>query len=595
MKSYGIFSPILGLRKDMPSILLKEAYTPECEDVIWQEGEVWRIRKRILEFAYQFPDKILNMEYYFKDTTNEWWFLVFTKRDIAYRDIQNNKFNFINKIYNQGTITSAVQNSGGTFTLTFSLPSGEDLNDETKEGDFIRLDDKTAPYTSADTWYEVVSVDAYNEITVTGSVPSGFPASGGSDYAIRKTFSGADLAYWSIIVFHEKLLATNRGADNIIIWQGSGQVSDLTCPYKTNFLYEYNERVLLIRTIEGGVDYPFRMRWSGLADETDWGGSGSDAGAMEVNEGPGVLQGCSTYKGNLLIFKDGAIVRAWNVEGIMVFNKKMIIDGIGTNSPDSIMEMEEGTYFYSGDNTFRFFNGLVASVISEEIDPIAKNINPNFEQYIQVTLIEEFNQILWAIPYADSQQNDKILIYDLDFARNNWGVEDIVVASLGYYEAETVYDWSSLSIFDNWADWWWPSWKHRAGLQAFPLDLVGAYDGKIYRLNASEQDAGEDYTGHQILETDLGDKKRMAILDRLLLIQAYVRQEASGTLDFHIKRDNEASWQSAGSVNLAGNREVLIRELPVDYLAKTFLIKCSGQNRFRLIGMILKYEEVGER
>lgn len=595
MKSFAIFSPILGLRKDIPSILMKEAYTPDCQDAIWQNGEVHRIRKRLLEFEYQFPDKILSMEYYSKESTDQWWFLIFTKRDIAYRDITNNRFNFINKIYNQGTITNAQQNSGGTFTLTFSLPSGESLLDETKQYDFIRLNTKTAPYTSDDIWYEVYSVDAYNQITVIGTKPSGFPASGGSDYAIRKTFSGSDWAYWSVIVFHEKLLATNRGADNIIIWTGTDQLSDLDCPYKATFLYGYNERVLLVKTIESGNEYPFRIRWSGLADETDWGGTGSDSGSMEVNEGEGTLQGCAVYKGNLIILKSSALVRAWNVESAMVFNKTLLLDGIGTNSPDSVFETEDGIYFYGGDNTFRFFDGLMARVISSEIDQIVKNINPNFEQYIQVTFIEELNQILWAIPYANSEVNDKILIYDLDFARNNWAIEDMEVTSLGYYETEAAYDWSSMSMFSNWLDWWWPSWKYRAGLAAFPIDVMGTYDGKIYRLNGAEKDAGEDYTGYQVLQTDLGAGKRLSIFDRLLLIQAYVRQEASGVLNFHIKRDDEPSWQSAGSVDLAGNKEILIRELPVDFLAKTFKIKFSGQNPFKFLGAILKYEEVGER
>lgn len=595
MKSYGIFSPILGLRKDIPSILLKEAYTPDSEDVFWQDGEVHRLKKRLLEFAYQFPDKILNAEYYFKDTTSDWWFLIFTKRDIAYRDITNDRFIFINKIYNDGVVSACQENSGGTFTLTFTLSTGEDLQTEVKIGDFIRLDDKTAPYASDDTWYEVESVDAADEITVIGTPPTGFPSTGGSDYAIRKTFSGSDFAYWSVIQFHEKLLATNRGADNIIIWEGADQVVDLSCAYKATFLYKYNERVLLIRTIEGGTEFPFRIRWSGLADEADWGGSGSDSGAMEVNEGMGILQGCSSYKGNLLILKDGGIVRAWNVESVLVFNKKLVIDGIGTNAPDSILEMEDGTYFYSSDNTFRFFNGLDAVVISSEIDAITKNINPNFEQYMQVTMIEELNQILWAIPYADSEVNDKILIYDLDFVNNNWGVEAMEVASLGYYETEAVYDWSSLSIFDSWADWWWPSWRHRMGLAAFPIDVAGDYTGKLYRMNASEKDAGEDYTGYQVFQTDLGDKARLGIFDRLLLIQAYVRQEASGVLNFYIKRDNEADWQLAGSISLVGTQEILIRELPVDYLAKSFLIKISAQNPFKFLGAILKYEEIGER
>jgi len=583
MKSYGIFSPILGLRKDIPSILLKEAYSPDCQDVIWQDGEVHRIKKRLLEFSYQFPDKILNMEYYFKDTTTEWWFLVFTKRDVAYRDIQNSRFNFINKLYDTGTITIEAAN------LKKVIGSGTAFQTNLKIGDFLKIG--AGEVHSGSTWYEVDSIESETVLYLKTDAET----CSGSAYVARKTFSGTDLDYWSVIVFHEKVLATNRGSDPIIIWQGAGQVSDLNCPYKATFLYDYNERVLLIRTIENGTEYPFRIRWSGLADETDWGGSGSDAGAMEVNEGTGILQGNATYKGNLLIFKNRAIVRAWNVEGTMVFNKKLIIDGIGTNAPDSILEMEEGTYFYSGDNTFRFFNGLVATMISGAIDPIVKNINPNFEQYIQVTLVEELNQILWAIPYADSQVNNKILIYDLDFARNNWAVEDMEVASLGYYETETGYDWSSLSIFSNWLDWWWPSWKYRAGLAAFPIDLMGSYDGKIYRLNASEKDAGQDYTGYQVLETDLGSKKRLAIFDRLLLIQVYVRQEASGVLGFYIKRDDEPAWQNAGSINLVGDREILIRELPVDYLAKSFKIKPSGQNPFKLLGLILKYQEVGER
>lgn len=583
MRSFAIFSPILGLRKDMPSILMREAYTPDCQDVIWQDGEIHRIRKRLLEFDYQFPDKILSMEYYFKPSTDEWWFVVFTKRDIAYRDITNNRFVFINKLYTTGTITIEATN------LKKVIGSETAFQTNLKVGDFLKIG--AGEVHSNSTWYEVDSIESETVLYLKTDAE----ACSGSAYVVRKTFSGTDYDYWSVITFHEKLLATNRGLDNIIIWQGPGQVADLNCPYKATFLYDYNERVLLVRTIESGNEYPFRIRWSGLADETDWGGSGSDAGAMEVNEGGGVLQGCATYKGNLLIFKSAGIIRAWNVEGIAVFNKKLVVDGIGTNAPDSILEMEEGTRFYSGDNTFRFFNGLTANVISSEINAITKNINPNFEQYIQVTMIEELNQILWAIPYTDSEVNNKVLIYDLDFARNNWGVEDMEVASLGYYETETAYDWSSMSIFANWLDWWWVSWKYRAGLSAFPIDVMGTYDGKIYRLNASEKDAEQDYTGYQVLQTDLGGNKRLNVFDRLLLIQAYVRQEASGVLNFHIKRDDEPNWQYAGSINLAGDREILIKDLPVDYLAKTFKIKISGQNPFKFLGTILKYQEVGER
>lgn len=585
MKSYGIFSPVLGLRKDMPSMLLKEAYTPDCQDVIWQSGEVHRIRKRLLEFSYQFPDKILSMKNLFKYSTSEQWLLVFTKRDIAYRDKTNDRFIFINKLYNTGTITIEAAN------LKKVIGSETAFQTNVKAGDFLKIG--AGEVHSNSTWYEVDSIESDTVLYLkTDAVTCS-----GSAYVVRITFSGTNLDYWSVITFHEKTIATNHGVDNVIVWTGTGQVSDLAnCPGKALLLYAFNDRVLLIRTTEGGTHHPFRIRWSGLGDETDWGGSGSDAGSMEVNEGYGSLHGVGVYKGNLIIFKDEAMIRAWNVEGTMVFNKSLIIDGLGSLCPYSIIERDDGLYFYANDNTFRFFTGLTARIISTGIEAIAKNINATFRQYIQATMVSELNQIVWAIAEGDSQENNKLLIYDLDFAVNNWAVAEMEAASLGRYELEIGFDsWQALSVFENWTDWWWPSWQYKAALAAFPIDLVGSYDGNVYRLYGAEKDAGQDYTGYQVLETDLGAKKRLAIFDRLLSIQAYVRQQASGVVHFHIKRDNEPTWQYAGNISLVGDREILIKELPVDYLAKTFKIKISGETPFKFLGAVLKYEEVGER
>lgn len=595
MKPYGIFSPTLGLKQDFPSILLKEAYTSDIQDVFFQKGEVWRIKKRIQEFAYQFEDKILSINYYYKDSTNEWWLVVFTKRDVAYRDINNDRFNFINKIYNQGTISNAIQNSGNTFTLTFSLPSGENLQNEVKAGDFIRLSNNASPYTSDDTWYEIASVDSATQITCNGSLPSGYSVpSGGDDYAIRKTFSGGDFDFWSVITYNEKLLASNNGIDNIIKWEGAGQVTDLSCSYKAKHLYKYNNRVLLGKTIESGQEYPFRVRWSGLGDETDWGGSGSDAGSMEIDEGSGTVQQFANLKGFLYIVKDKAIIRAWNVEGSTVFNKKLVVN-IGSDAPRSVIETEDYIYFWCSDNTFRKFNGLTATVISDEITDIVTNINPNYQAYIEATFIQEYNQILWAIPEGTSETNNKVVVYDLDFIQNNWGVIDMEVSAFGSYELEETYDWASLP-FANWVDWTWDSWKYRAGLQSFPIDIMGTYDGKIHRLNADEKDLGADYTGHIVLETSLSENKRtLVIYKRLLKIDVYVRKETTGSLYIDIKRDDEADWQTAGSVSLTGDEDILVKKLFVSYLARVYKIKIYATNRFRLVGLVLWSSEVGAR
>lgn len=580
MKLYGIFSPTLGLQQKIPSILLRETATSDIQDCFFQKGEVWRIKKRWQEFDYIFPDKILNMEYYSKDSTDEWWLLVLTKRDIAYRDTEGNKFVFLNKQYSDGTIS--VTNGDKTIE-----GDGTDFA-ELKEKDFISIG---TTYSSDDKWYEIDSITdgthlelktAYEEATESGK-----------NYKARITFQGTNTDYWSITNFNEKLIATNNGVDKIIIWTGASQVSDLTCDYKAKKVYSYEQRLLLGHTEEAGDLKPFRMRWSGLNDETDWGGEGSDAGSMELYQGGGVFIDFAYLKGSLIIIKETSVIQGWNVAD-EIFNTRTLFSEIGSNAPGSIVELENAIYFWGSDHNFKKFDGLSLETISGETDDIVKNINPNYEHLIQATIIDEYNQIWWAIPFADSETLNKILIYDLDFEQNNWGLIDMEVASLGYYEMETTYDWSTLP-YAEWAGWSWPCWRHRMGLQTYPIDIMGTIDGKVCRLNASEKDLGNDFTGHIVLETDLASKEELPYYKRLLKIQVYIEAEAVGSLNIHIKRDTEDQWQEAGSVSLQNGLQIIIKDLPVDFLAKVFRIKFSASNRFRLLGVIFYFDTIGVR
>jgi len=47
MKYYGILSsPVLGLKQDYPTILLGEAFSSDCKDVIYEDGYVKKKPKR---------------------------------------------------------------------------------------------------------------------------------------------------------------------------------------------------------------------------------------------------------------------------------------------------------------------------------------------------------------------------------------------------------------------------------------------------------------------------------------------------------------------------------------------------------------------
>lgn len=598
MTPYGILSPTLGLNVNYPHVFLKDEFTEDCADIFFERGEIWSAKKRSQLFTAVMPHEIINSKHFFKPTTSENWLVVFTRKDVAYRDSANNRFIFLNKIYNTGTLTSAVNSSGGQMTLTFS---GTAFLSNVVVGDYIRIvGGSGTPYHTSQTWYPITQIVSNTQLKVTGTVPSGYSiGSGGNGYVIRKTFTGTATDYWSIVVMNEELIATNNGVENIIYWAGTGQLADLPftgigTPYKAKRLYVYENRLLLLQPIKSGTLYPFTIDWSSLNNSHLWGGSGSDAGSMKCSEGEGTLTNCATIQGFLYVVKENSIIKAWTVTSTDIFNKKLYINGTGSDAPESFIEKDEKAYFWGSKNVFIEFDGIGPRVISGPLNSIVKNVNPNYQKYIAGTYVEQYNQILWAIPYSTSTTRNKVLIFDQDPEENNWTVLDIPVSSFGTYDQETTYDWATLP-FSNWADWSWENWMHREGLSTFPLDLSMTTDGKVCQLNASEQDLGSDFTRYFVLSTDFGKRKKLHLFKRLLQIDVYVKKESTGTLAIGVKRDTEASFQATDGIALTGSEDILIKRLPVDFYAKIFELKFSATTRFRFLGLVCWFDDEGER
>lgn len=601
-QTYSIISPTLGLDLKSPSILLRDASSPDLLDVYFHNGEVHRYRKRILEFSQSLPHEILCMEEHRTPSEDAVYYMVLTKRDVTYWDTTAERFVFLNKVYNEGTIVNAVENTDGTFTLTFDLPSGESMLTATKAGDYIRLSNEAGPYTSDDVWYEIVDINGADEITVEGVLPSGYEVSlpsGGDTYAIRTTFTGNDKDYWHVDTHEERFVATNNGADYPIRWTGSGQVEDITDEFRCKALVSYERRLHFLYTIETGTSYPTRWRWSDLIDETivvpqiD-----NDAGAAEVTEGgSGYLTKGIVFNGYLFFVKSSGFVRAIAVATDEMFNKREVSNDTGTIASLSFVKQREYIYFYcTTDLTIKRFDGMYFATVSTPIDYIVKNVTTEHEDIIQATYINEFQQILWAIPYAGETTLNKVLIWDMDNApRPVWTVADMDVTCFGFFRLTEDYSWSNLP-YDEWLDWNANAWRSREGLASFGLNVCGRADGTVCRLNASRQDLGENYDGYIVFDTDLSDKKSaLPYKKRLLKMQFYVRNEAAGHLDISVKRDLETDWQDAGDVSLVGDENIIVVEHPVDFLAKTFKVKISSKYDFNLIGVVFWFIPVGER
>lgn len=127
------------------------------------------------------------------------------------------------------------------------------------------------------------------------------------------------------------------------------------------------------------------------------------------------------------------------------------------------------------------------------------------------------------------------------------------------------------------------------------INICSDYSGYTYKLMRSETDDGEAYTAYFVISTDLANKQGLSFYKRILDMDLYFNNEDSGTATISVKRDNETSWVSLGSVSLAGDDDIIIKHLAVDVRAKHFLFKISASNHFEFLGVLFQFIPIGMR
>ena len=126
------------------------------------------------------------------------------------------------------------------------------------------------------------------------------------------------------------------------------------------------------------------------------------------------------------------------------------------------------------------------------------------------------------------------------------------------------------------------------------ISICSDYSGYTYKLNASLTDDGETYESFFVLSTDLA--QGLHIKKRLLDIFSYFTKKENGTAKIYIKQDNETEWNYAGEISFSvGDEDIIIPHLPVDFLAKHYLIKFLFENDFEFIGLITESILIGTR
>lgn len=409
----------------------------------------------------------------------------------------------------------------------------------------------------------------------------------------------SDCTEWDTVTYNDKVIATNW-VDKVQVADGSGNFAALDSSsgleygsgvYLTRAKYvkTFENYIIFGYIEEGGTIYPQRIRWNDLGDEATY--DSGDAGSAEVGKGD-FLTGFGLYQGFCIMFKEKSYWKMWLVPGSAIFNMVPISTKLGCHAKDSIINDSNGElYFFASDYTIRSIRG---EMISRPIDKTLKLIHPDLITAIRGYHIEKFDELWWAIPYGnDATENNKVAVYN----NGKWSYNAFAISAFGEYDRQTNYTWATLP-YDTWGEWGWDEWDSIEANAGFSIDLGADFSGYTYALHESEQDDTADYTGYAVLNTDLSNKASLNMYKRLLLMQFLVRRETAGTMSIYIQRDNDKVWHSAGSISLAGTtgiEEIIKVNLPCDYRAKSFSLKFSGANRFRLIGIVFGFVYAGER
>jgi hypothetical protein len=608
MRRFGIYSPTLGEREDFPWIFLNKAITKDNSYVQLWDGEIRKSKMRTPELTRTF--------HAITATSG-------------------------NTITINGNLTAHYGN-GATITIYGSDDNYENLTlsttstYNTTSTILTCTTNITLTSTSADYVFNSVDVNVvdpsskdFRKVAFTDGNPAlryeSLVLSSGTERLVGFTKDhiyywdgnltrwqliftcASSCTYWDATKYGDNLCATNN-VDRPVYWDGNtaNTFEDIDTRYtstsadhiaKASFIGEYHNYLFLGNVeLQNGTRLQSHAYYSTIGEGlTDGGwiqGGGGDAGAQYISGNGEITGGFGKWRGYLCVFKRQSIRKLWYVALSVPHEQSELSPDIGCLAPGSVVNgPDDDLYFYGTDLAI---HGMTAGNVSQPIDKTVRDITPSLLEGIRAFSVNDYKEIRWAIPYGSSAvANNKVVVYKP--AEQRWDTDmDIAVTAFGKYTQQVAYTWDTLP-YASWDEWGWDSWDSIQGASNYPVDICSDAAGYTYALHGGYQDDGADYESSFVLSTDLADKKALTQNKRITQMFVYVEKEGAGTLSLSAKRDNEASWQSLGSVSLSGTPQILRQRLAVDITAFHFLIKVSGTSKYRFLGMEFEFNYVGAR
>jgi len=470
---HKIYAPTAGLIYDVPSTMIAETNTPNCNEVVLREGKVSKSRGTSY-FAqtntYPLNGTVMHLDQYYKSDGSE-RLVCHTTRDVYVYNTVTNRYNYLTLRHTTGTVSvtngSAVVTGTGTGWVTAGIKGGDKFGVGNTNPDAITV------------WYTVQSVDSETQITLTTAYAQS--SASGQPYVIRKLYTGDEDNSFSSEIMNDLYIFCNY-ADNIHKWDmTSGSVALLggASNYKAKKVLKFGERLCLFHTVEGGTVYPQRVRWSVVANPENWSGAGSGYTDLITVLGVDFLQSAEKLGNYVVVYGERTIALMEykaEVDEPYLFNTRL--SGTGLAAPRALVNLGEEHIFLGWDDIYSYSGGRNVERIGKGIkEELFRLINPEYIHRSFMVYVEEKEEIRLFVPIAGSVIPNCYFIYNLKY--ENWSRGARSYTGYGYYETKSRPTWNEMT--NSWNSFTTTRWDDSSLLALAPINLFGDTSGYVYK------------------------------------------------------------------------------------------------------------------
>jgi hypothetical protein len=366
--------------------------------------------------------------------------------------------------------------------------------------------------------------------------------SGGSWQTIYEFGSADNTRFWDSVVFMDKLYFLAKDLQ-LREYDGTTVNTMSAAPTGTNKLTSHANRLYIVKDNT--------LYYSALRKPSDW-STVDDAGQIVVETSDGEkMSALVSYADHVMVFKKYTYHELF---GTGPKNYTMREGAkIGAVSNRAIVEVNGVLYWLGTDGVYAYLGGAAPDLISKDIDPVIRSINPSYYDHCVMGTDGRF---LYLTLVTDGNTMPNVT-WKYDTQRRSWWKESYVATAF-YLDGQTFY--------------------------------FGTVDGKLYK-KGGVNDNGIAISWEAITKPYIdGDEITKKVMHRLYVVADI---DAGSTLEAYYSPDAEGeNWIKAGSITPTGtlqNARIPIIGVPSEWIR----IKLKGTGRAKIHRLVREMSRRG--